>query len=321
MTSAVVVASTWPAASASTGLTWQTLQSKAGARAFPVTWVACAPTRFASAEFPQVVRGGAPVWLPVPPWHPTQFTFQLVTPTGSAVSWHRAQETPEVPPARSVPWQPWQLARPLLASKAWNPGLVRSVQVTGWPTSVTVPVVWLSTELTWQTWQSAPVGLALAIAGWVAGRVDFRWQAVQSCGPAFQATVLRGAPIGLWQATAQVVTAGATPRVSVPPAVVVPRGKVYGVSKPNTAPHGWQVAQPTFRSMCFVCTSVPPHCGPPMTCGFTTTAGLASSAGAVGCAPHPEPTRPRATPSATHAGRTRSPLLLRFMIFPWGTFS
>ena len=68
-----------------------------------------------------------------------------------------------------------------------------------------VPPVWVSVELTWQARQSAPVGFGFAMAGWAVGSVEVTWQAVQSCGPAFQATVLRGAPIGLWQATAQVV--------------------------------------------------------------------------------------------------------------------
>ena len=37
-------------------------------------------------------HGGAPVWLSVPPWHMTQFTFQLAMPAGRPTSWHWAQD-------------------------------------------------------------------------------------------------------------------------------------------------------------------------------------------------------------------------------------
>ena len=98
-----VAPSTWPVASASVGLTWQTPQSRAFAVALPATWSVWAPTRTRSADWPQTVRGGAPVVLSVPPWHMTQFTFQLGTPAGRFASWQLAQETPTEPPARSAP--------------------------------------------------------------------------------------------------------------------------------------------------------------------------------------------------------------------------
>src|SRR6266702_3819708 len=95
----------WPAASASAGFTWQTMQSYAWARALPATCAVWAPTRSGSAELPQVALGGAPVWLAVPPWHMVHFVFQVAP-------WHWAQETAVFPPWRSAPWQLWQLARP-----------------------------------------------------------------------------------------------------------------------------------------------------------------------------------------------------------------
>jgi hypothetical protein len=126
----------------------------------------------ASAELPQVALGGAPVWFPVPPWHITQLTFQLATPTGRAVSWHWAQEKPVLPPERSAAWQPWHFPSPRFASNAWNPALAWSIQAGAWPTNVTVPVVWL--PVVWQARQSAPVGLGFAIAGWTGGKVEVR---------------------------------------------------------------------------------------------------------------------------------------------------
>ncbi len=136
----------------------------------PVTWVAWAPVRIGSAELPQVVLGGAPVWLPVPPWHITQFTFQLATPAGRAVSWHSAQAKPVEPPERSAPWHAWHWPSPLLAWKAWKPGLAWSVQAAGWPARVTVPSVWV-VVLVWQPRQSALVGVAER-AGWTAGSTE-----------------------------------------------------------------------------------------------------------------------------------------------------
>jgi hypothetical protein len=103
----------------------------AGEEALAETWVAWAPTRTMSAVLPQVALGGAPVRSAVPPWHITQFTFQLTTPTGSPTSWHCAQEKPVLPPDRSAAWQDWHLPSPLLASNAWKPALAWSIQATG----------------------------------------------------------------------------------------------------------------------------------------------------------------------------------------------
>jgi hypothetical protein len=59
---------------------------------------------------PQVVLGGAPVWLSVPPWHITQLVFQ-------EAPWHCAQDVVAEPPTPSsaTPWHPWQVAIPELA--------------------------------------------------------------------------------------------------------------------------------------------------------------------------------------------------------------
>ena len=67
--------------------------------------------------FPHVAFGGAPVPLSVPPWHITQFVFQLATPSGRLRSWHCAQETPVTPPVRSARWHCWQAPSPRLAEK------------------------------------------------------------------------------------------------------------------------------------------------------------------------------------------------------------
>ena len=74
------------------------------------TWAVWVPTRTASAVLPQVVFAGAPVWLSVPPWHITQFVFQVAP-------WHWAQEVVAVPPTPSsaVPWHPWQFESPPFA--------------------------------------------------------------------------------------------------------------------------------------------------------------------------------------------------------------
>jgi hypothetical protein len=87
---------------------------------------------------------------------------------------------------------------------------------------VTAPVVWL--PVVWHARQSAPVGVGFEMAGCAGGKVLVEWQSTQSRGPAFQATALGVPPMGLWQATVQVVTTGAIPRARVPPAVVVPSG-------------------------------------------------------------------------------------------------
>ena len=74
------------------------------------TWAVWVPTRTASVALPHVVFGGAPVWLSVPPWHITQFVFQVAP-------WHWAQEVLALPPTPSSasPWQPWQLESPAFA--------------------------------------------------------------------------------------------------------------------------------------------------------------------------------------------------------------
>jgi hypothetical protein len=97
----------WPVASASAGTTWQVAQVTGLER----PWVAarcasCVPTRTASAERPQTVFGGAPVWLPTPPWQKVQLVLHVAP-------WHCAQETVVVPPtpSRAAPWQGWQEER------------------------------------------------------------------------------------------------------------------------------------------------------------------------------------------------------------------
>ena len=112
---------------ASPGTTWQLPHATGDAspRVAPMCEV-WAPTRTASAEFPHVGRGGAPVVLSVPPWHIVQLVFQVAP-------WHWAQAMVVLPPtpSRFAPWQLWQLARPALAEAAWNPLLFWSIHSSG----------------------------------------------------------------------------------------------------------------------------------------------------------------------------------------------
>jgi hypothetical protein len=72
----------------------------------------------------------------------TQFVFQVAP-------WHCAQLVFAVPPtpSRAAPWQPWQFAMPAFAEYAWKPGLVRSVQVAGWPLVALAPQGWQDSQV------------------------------------------------------------------------------------------------------------------------------------------------------------------------------
>src|SRR3954465_15689981 len=120
--------------------------------------------RTASAPFPHVVRGGAPVWLFVPPWQVTQFVFQ-------SAPWHCAHDTPALPPARSAPWQDWQAPRPAFAVYAWNPGLAGSVHDAGCRL-----VDWMTPS---RCFPPAAGGIKVPVASTVAG-----WQGPQPVTPA-----------------------------------------------------------------------------------------------------------------------------------------
>ena len=115
------------------GFGWQTSQPNAEASAPPETCFVCAPTRTASPLWPRIVRGGAPVPLSVPPWHMTQFTFQLATPAGRPASWQLPQPMPTCPPERSAPWHSPQERRFALAAYAWKPSLAGFIQAAPWP--------------------------------------------------------------------------------------------------------------------------------------------------------------------------------------------
>ncbi len=178
---AAVGASMWPDANASAGFTWHTPQSNAGARTLPVTCDACAPTRTASAPFPHVAFGGAPVWSLVPPWHIVQRVLHAATvPFGSVASWQLPHATFTVPPERSCAWHGWHAARPLFAEYAWNPVLVWSVHDAACPTSETVPS--MCPPVRWHTSQSERGSPAVTV-GWPAGNVAPAWHAEQASGP------------------------------------------------------------------------------------------------------------------------------------------
>jgi hypothetical protein len=114
VTVAVVALVMWPAVNMSATGGWQTSHAKGGASAPPVTCTVWAPVRktawLASARTGQVTRGGAPVWLSFPPWHPVHVSAGA----GPAVLWQSAHATLVIPPtpSRSGPWQIWQLASP-----------------------------------------------------------------------------------------------------------------------------------------------------------------------------------------------------------------
>jgi hypothetical protein len=80
--------------------------------------------------------------LSVPPWHITQFVFQVAP-------WHWAHEVVAEPPtpSRAAPWQPWQLASPAFAEKAWKPVLAWSVQAAGCPLVAFAPQGWQDSQV------------------------------------------------------------------------------------------------------------------------------------------------------------------------------
>ena len=102
----------------------------------------CAPTRTRSAAWPHVVRGGAPVWLSVPPWHVVHVVFQVAP-------WHWAQATAVEPPtpSRLVPWQAWQAESPAMADAAWKLVLVWSIQDAAWPFADFWPHGWQAPQV------------------------------------------------------------------------------------------------------------------------------------------------------------------------------
>jgi hypothetical protein len=124
---------TWPAVSALSGFGWQMAQSY-----LATCWV-CAPTRMGSAPLAQVALGGAPVLLSLPPWHITQFCFQLVTPAGRPWLWQVAQAGAVPWPSSVAPWQMVHSLRPAFAAGAWNPALAGSDQERSWPVDSMVP--------------------------------------------------------------------------------------------------------------------------------------------------------------------------------------
>ncbi len=116
----------------------------------------------------------------------------------------------------------------------------------------------------WHAWQSARVAFA-DTAGWPEGSAGVAWHSTHASGPGVsQATLFAGAPFGKWQATVHVVGVVAVRGVIVPPAVVVPPVNVYGTSKPNVAPVGWQVLHAN-RFRCRVWTPVSGQPAPDVT--------------------------------------------------------
>jgi hypothetical protein len=88
-----------------------------------------------------VARGGAPVWLSVPPWHVVQVVRQVAP-------WQTAQEMETDPPtpSRFAPWQGWQLASARFAAYAWKVELAWSIQAASWPPGRRPPQGWQAAQ-------------------------------------------------------------------------------------------------------------------------------------------------------------------------------